>query len=79
MVDAAEGVRQRGEPVGPGTCGIAFWWSRPPARSWKEQVIDMIGAPFWTACTRRVEKELPSRISSTAKRIGSVSSPGRMK
>ena len=39
----------------------------------------MIGAPFWTAWTRRVEKELPSRISSTAKRIGSVSSPGRMK
>ena len=66
-------------PSGPGTCGIAFWWSRPPARSWKEQIIDMIGAPFWTAWTRRVEKELPSRISSTAKRIGSVSSPGRMK
>ena len=63
-------------PSGPGTCGIASWWSRPPARSWKEHVIDMIGAPFWTACTRLVEKELPSRISSTAKRIGSVSSPG---
>ena len=44
-----------------------------------KQTIDMIGAPFCTACTRRVEKELPSRISSTAKRIGRVSSPGRMK
>jgi hypothetical protein len=52
---------------------------RPPAGSWKDALADRMGAPCWMAWTRRVEKLAPSRIRSTVKWIGAVSSPGRMK
>ena len=55
------------------------WWSSPPAGSWNEAIIERIGWPYWMAWTRRVEKERPSRISSTANRMGWLSSPGRTK
>ena len=51
----------------------------PSAASWKEAIIDRIVLPYWIACTRLVEKELPSRIRSTAKRMGWFASPGRTK
>ena len=52
---------------------------QPSAASWNDVIIDRIGLPYWIACTRRVEKEWPSRIRSTAKRIGWLASPGRRK
>ena len=47
--------------------------------AWNDALIDRIGLPCWIACTRRVENDRPSRIRSTLKVIGWVSSPGRMK
>ena len=79
MVEPAVEVGQRRELVGPRDARAASWWSRPPDASWNDAIIDRMGRPSWIACTRRVEKDLPSRIRSTANRIGLVSSPGRMK
>ena len=48
-------------------------------RVWNDAIIDRIGLPYWMAWTRRAENERPSRIRSTANRIGWLSSPGRRK
>ena len=79
VVDPAKTSEASGRTAGSGTAGISSWWSSPPSGSWKEQLIDRIGLPCWIAWTRRVENDRPSRIRSTLKVIGWVSSPGRMK
>ena len=68
-----------GRLSGSATTGAVSWWSSPASGTWKEQLIDRIGLPCWMAWTRRVENDRPSRIRSTLKVIGWVSSPGRMK
>ena len=65
-----------GTDIGSGASGIGSWWSRPPSGVWNDALIDRIGLPCWMACTRRVENDRPSRIRSTLKVIGWVSSPG---
>ena len=68
-----------GTLIGSGASGIGSWWSMPRSGVWNDALIDRIGLPCWMACTRRVENDRPSRIRSTLKVIGWVSSPGRMK
>ena len=68
-----------GSCSGSGDAGIESWWSSPSAWVWNEVIIDRIGLPYWIACTRRAEKDRPSRSRSTANRIGRLESPGRRK
>ena len=64
---------------GKGTGGIGSWCSMPSAGSMNEQPIDRMVRPYCTACTRRVEKDRPSRTFSTRNLIGWLSSPPRTK
>ncbi len=68
-----------GRVSGAGADGMAVWWSMPSSRTWKEAERWKIGLPCWTATTRRVVKDRPSRIRSTLYTIGAPGSPGRRK
>ena len=54
-----------GSVSGAGADGIAAWCSRPSSYVWKDAERWKIGWPCWTATTRRVVKERPSRMRST--------------
>ncbi len=79
LVHAGQPVVQRGHRLGCGHCGIGDWWSTPGWSSWKEADSVKMGRSCWTATTRRVVNERPSRTRSTSYTIGMAGSPGRMK
>ena len=54
-----------GSVSGSGAAGIGSWCSSPSSYVWKEPERWKIGWPCWTATTRRVVKERPSRMRST--------------
>lgn len=54
-----------GSVSGSGAVGISAWCSSPSSYVWKDAERWKIGWPCWTATTRRVVKERPSRMRST--------------
>src|SRR4051794_26666332 len=58
---------------------MGAWWSMPSCSSWNDADSEKIVSPCWTAITRRVENERPSRTRSTRYTIGTLGSPARTK
>ncbi len=55
-----------GRVSGSGTSGMGNWCSRPCSSEWNEADMLKMARPCWTATTRRVVKERPSRMRSTS-------------
>ncbi len=69
----------RSTASGGGTPGIGSACSGPGSGWWNDADRVKIVSPCWTADTRRVVKDRPSRTRSTRYTIGTAGSPGRMK
>lgn len=60
--------------------GGGSWCSKPASSGrWKDAVRLKIVRPCWTAVTRRVVNDRPSRTRSTSYTIGTPGRPGRRK
>ncbi len=64
---------------GPGASSTGRWYVMPSSATWNEADRLKITSPCWTASTRRVVNEPPSRTGSTVYKIGAAVSPGRRK
>ncbi len=68
-----------GSVSGSGAAGMGAWCSMPSSWLWKDAERWKIGCPCWTATTRRVVKDRPSRMRSTVYTMGAPGSPARRK